>query len=174
MLLTGEIFVPDPGLIPPELPARPVLWSSTERQLSKAREIPYPALPVFAINGPDVNAALVCVGEEDDDGGNDDNGCGDDDAVFQVVFSCSDSCDDDPTISAVLVVDGTEIPVTNGQKVELELDDEVEVAEDDGILQVQGPSFELVVTCEDESGNVGTATATPEFGDEEEEAEEDD
>ena len=37
---------------------------------------------------------------------------------------------------------------------------------DDGVLQVEGPTIELVVTCEDSSGNRGLATATPDFGSE--------
>ena len=127
-------------------------------------------ITVVDTTAPTVTAALVCVSADDDD-----DGCGDDDTVFQVVFSCSDSCDEDPTItSAVLLVGGTEIPVTNGQMLELELDDEVDVEEEDGILEIQGPSFELVVTCEDEEGNVGTATAKPEFADEEDDEEDDD
>lgn len=34
------------------------------------------------------------------------------------------------------------------------------------MLKIEAPSFELVVTCTDSSGNVGTGTATPVFGEE--------
>ena len=100
---------------------------------------------------PDVTAALVPMGEVDDDEG-----------TFRVEFSCSDSCDTNPVITSATL---NGIPVTNGQVVELELEDEgeQEVEEEDGVLQIEAPSFELVVTCEDASGNVATATATPPF-----------
>ena len=58
--------------------------------------------------------------------------------------------------------------------VELELDDEVEVEEEDGILEIEAPSFVLVVICEDASGNVAEATATPPFGEDDDDDESDD
>ena len=56
---------------------------------------------------------------------------------------------------------------------ELKTDDEEDSEWDDGILEIEAPSFELLVACEDASGNIGTATAAPEFGDDDEEEEED-
>ena len=100
---------------------------------------------------PVVTAALVPVGEVDDDEGK-----------FRVEFSCSDAVDPDPTITSATL---NGIPVQNGQVVELEVEDDEEqqVEEDDGVLEIEAPSFELVVTCEDASGNVGAANATPPF-----------
>ena len=66
--------------------------------------------------------------------------------------------------------------MTNGQLVGLEVDDEQEVDTEDGILEIEAPSFLLEVTCVDAAGNVGTATATAAFsaGDEEGDDEDDD
>ena len=51
----------------------------------------------------------------------------------------------------------------DGQVVELELDDDEDADFDDGVLEMEAPSFELLVICEDASGNLGSATATPRF-----------
>ena len=71
--------------------------------------------------------------------------------------------------------------IDDGQQVQFELEDD-----DDGkmtfkfhkgVLKVEGPSadlFSLLVTCEDSSGNVGAAFATPEFSTEYEDDDDDD
>ena len=101
---------------------------------------------------PAVTAALVPVGPGDDGGGDSDEG------RFRVEFSCGpDNCDPNPVVSAKL----NGISVTNGQIVELEIDDETEVEFEYGILEIEAPSFSLVVTCTDASGNEGMATAAP-------------
>ncbi len=88
---------------------------------------------------PDVTAALVPVGDDDDE--------------FRVVFTCTDAVDASPVSSA----DINGIAVANGQIVELELDDD-EVEWDDGILKIEAPSITLTVTCTDASGNTTTVT----------------
>ena len=47
--------------------------------------------------------------------------------------------------------------------VEIEVDDDREVESDDGILELEAPSFELFVTCTDAAGNQRTAIAKPLF-----------
>ena len=74
----------------------------------------------------------------------------------------------------MLLAGDAELPVTDDQLVELELDDDVEIEDEDGVLEIKGPSFELVVTCLDESGNEGSATAVPEFSGEAEDSDDDD
>ena len=134
-------------------------------------------ISVVDTTAPTVTAALVpaCDPEEDDD---DNNGpcvpeVEEDEGYFQVVFSCTDTCDENPTITSATL---NGIAVYNGQVVELELDDDEgqEVEWDDGILQIKASSFLLTVTCEDASGNEGTATASPQFADEDNEDEDDD
>ena len=121
--------------------------------------------------GPTVTAALVpaCDPEEDEEDDDDNNGpcvpeVEEDEGYFQVVFSCTDTCDENPTITSATL---NGIAVYNGQVVELELDDDEgqEVEWDDGILEIEASSFLLTVTCEDASGNEGTATAIPQFAD---------
>jgi len=109
---------------------------------------------------PSVTASLVPVASGDDD----------DEGLFIVEFSASDNCDPNPSVSAVLNGE----PVANGQEVELEIDDDNEVEFEDGILEIEAPSFELNVTAEDASGNVGTGTATPTFVDDDDDDDEDD
>ncbi len=82
---------------------------------------------------------------------------------FRVEFSATDNCDADPTLVAVL----NDHPVTDGQLVELKkkkkfrvkLDDGDSGSRDDSILEIEAPSFSLIATCTDASGNTGTATA---------------
>lgn len=132
-------------------------------------------ITVVDTTAPTVTAALVpaCEPEDADDDNDDTNGpcipeVGEDEGFFQIQFSCSDVCDANPTASATL----NGIPVSNGQIVKLELEDddegqEVEIV--DGILEIEAPSFTLTVTCTDASGNVGMATATPVFAEDEDE-----
>ena len=79
---------------------------------------------------PTVTAALVPVVGDDDDH---------DDGLFRVEFSCSDSCDTNPAVTATL----NGILVSNGQIVSLQLDDDggQEVKWEDGILEIQAASF---------------------------------
>ncbi len=44
-----------------------------------------------------------------------------------------------------------------------ELDDETRVEREDRVLEIEAPSFKLVVRCRDASGNVGRAVARPPF-----------
>ena len=117
---------------------------------------------------PSVSAALEPIAEddgdaEDDDDAEDEGDVGDDDDAFKVVFGCSDLCDADPTI---ISADINGVPVTNGQTLELVVDEDAQTVEvDDGVVTISAPSFVLTVTCTDASGNVGTATVSPVFAD---------
>ena len=82
------------------------------------------------------------------------------------MFSCEDNCDPNPVTTATL----NGIAVSNGQIVSLEFDDEMEVDTEDGILEIEAPSFELVATCTDSAGNVGEATATLEPADDDDDS----
>ena len=75
----------------------------------------------------------------------------DDDELFQVTFSCSDSCDAAPSAEATL----NGVPVTNGQLVELEAGDGRDPELSDGRLSLEAPVFTLDVSCVDASGNWG-------------------
>ena len=102
--------------------------------------------------GPDVSASLVPVAEDDDD----------DENLFRVEFSASDVCDANPSVSALLNGE----PVTDGQLVKLEIDDESETQFEDGTLEIEAPSITLTATATDNtSGNIATATASPTFVD---------
>ena len=94
----------------------------------------------------------------------------DDEGRFQVTFGCADECDPDAGVTSATL---NGIEVTNGQVVELELDDEEDADFDDGVLEIEAPSFELVVVCEDAPGNVGSATATPRFVTEDDDSDDD-
>ena len=115
---------------------------------------------------PVVTAALVPVGDGDDEG------------VFRVEFSVTDNLDPAPSVIAVLEVPGlADIPVTNGQVIEFEVDDEEsEVESEDGILEIEAPSLTLRVTGTDADGNSAEATAIPTglTGDGDDETEDDD
>ena len=115
------------------------------------------------VTPPEVTAALVPVKDDDDDEGR-----------FRVEYGCSDACDTNPSIT---LAELNGIAVANGQIVELELEDDDEGQEvewDDGILQIEASSFELVVECVDASGNEATATAVPQFADDDDEDDDDD
>jgi K319-like protein len=90
---------------------------------------------------------------------------------FTVRFSCSDACDSDPELVSALLND---VAVTDGQVVDLRLKSERSSKSDksekskksgksDKPTKIEGTSFELVVQCVDESGNIGIATAEPVF-----------
>ncbi len=97
---------------------------------------------------PPVTAALVPYGKVKENKGR-----------FRVEYSCNDNCDPNGTTTAKL----NGIPVENGQVAELEVDNDSEIEWDHGTLEIEAPSFELVVTCEDAAGNKGMATAMPAF-----------
>jgi len=99
---------------------------------------------------PEVTAALVSIG--------------DDEGLFKVQFSATDDYDPAPTVSAVIRACGKSIPVTNGQIIEIEIeDDDCEIKWDDGRLKIEAPKVVLEVTAVDASGNGATATAVPPF-----------
>lgn len=96
-----------------------------------------------------VTAALIPAGKVKDDKGR-----------FQVQASCSGNRDAGVITTAEL----NGIPVTNGQAVKLELDDETEIKRKSGkYLKLEAPEFRLVVACRDAAGNVTRAHATPSF-----------
>ena len=100
------------------------------------------------MTAPEINAALAVLSGDDDD------------SRFRVEFGCNDSCDAAPGLSATL----NGISVRNGQLVSFEQEDDDEEAEfDDGVLVIEAPSLELMVSCQDASGNTSAATATPAF-----------
>ena len=123
-----------------------------------------PPLVVTDTTPPVITAALVQIGDIGDD----------DEGVFRVEFNVTDTSDPAPSVIAVLEVPGlADIPVTNGQVIEFEVDDEgSEVESEDGILEIEAPSLTLRVTGTDAAGNSAEATAAPAFGEEEEEEEE--
>jgi len=96
--------------------------------------------------------------------------CGDDEELFQVIFSATDAENNIVSVEAEL----NGIPVENGQLVEFELDDETEWEFDDNILEIEGPSLTLIVTAIDSEGESGSATANPAFFELEECDDEDD
>jgi K319-like protein/PKD domain-containing protein len=90
---------------------------------------------------------------------------------FEVRFSCSDACDSNPELTSAML---NGVAVTDGQVVDLRLKSEKSEKSDksekskksgksDKPERFEGEAFELIVECVDESGNVGTATATAEF-----------
>ena len=119
---------------------------------------------------PDVTAELVPVDVKKKHG------------TFEVRFSCDDACDGSLDTATARLND---VAVTNGQVARLEVKkpkrpkSDSKSDSDSGSnsgssksrsgksggrgLTIRGQSFELVVTCEDEAGNVGSATARPEF-----------
>lgn len=109
---------------------------------------------------PTVTASLVCLADDDDDDDDDAGGgsCGDE-GRLRIEFSASDLVDADPGVTAVLEVPGlADIPVTNGQIIEFEFDDDTEVEFEDGILEIEGQALTLRATATDCGGNVAEAT----------------
>jgi len=156
----GSDILSVPAPTPPSQDAMITVPSASYPVHSQDRIYSFGAQIVVDTTAPDVTAALVCVDD-----------CDDDEGKFRVEFSCSDACDTDPTITSATL---NGIPVTNGQLVELEIDDDDELEWDDGVLQISASSFELEVTCEDASGNVGMATASPDFGGDDDDGDDDD
>ena len=119
---------------------------------------------VVDTTAPDVTAALVAIRRGDDDD--------DDRNHFRVEYSCSDSCDSNPATSAKI----NDVPVTDGQIVLLIKSKgrpKVKLGRR-GVLKIKDSSFELVVTCEDESENVTEAAAVPVFPTDDDEDEHED
>ena len=115
---------------------------------------------------PDITAAFEPAGEVEEDEG-----------TFRLQFSAVDNVDPNPTVTAVLQIPGREIVVTDGQIVEIEIDDDdVEVESEDGILEIEAPQVVLLVTATDESGNTATNQVLPPFdeGDDDDEDGDDD
>jgi len=83
--------------------------------------------------------------------------------LFRVEFNATD---ESGVGSITATLNG--ISVTNGQIVELELDDEEEVEFEDGILEIESSSFSLEVTASDDEGNTATVSVVPSFSDLEE------
>ena len=110
---------------------------------------------------PSVAAALVRVGEGDNEGtGGDDS----DEGRFRVEFSATNPCGLSLDVVATLSGPGFSIVVTDGQILELELEnDGTSIENEGGILEIEAPSFTLTVTATDPFGNVDVATATPAF-----------
>lgn len=101
---------------------------------------------------PGLVASLTSVGRTDDDDDDEDDGA---EGRFQVRFTASDRCDPDAVVSAVLVLpNGAEIPVANGQLIEFERDSETEVEFDDGILEIEAASLLLRAEASDTRGNL--------------------
>jgi len=102
------------------------------------------------ITPPEITASLVPICGEDDEG------------LFRVEFSATD---ESGVGSITATLNG--ITVTNGQIVELELDDEEEVEFEDGILEIEASSFTLDVTATDNAPtpNTSTESVIPSFGD---------
>ena len=97
--------------------------------------------------------------------------------TFEVRFSCDDACDGSLDATRATL---NGVPVSNGEIVRLELKTPKHAAsrgtrggsksgssksgKSGGRgLTIRGLSFELTVECEDDAGNVGTATARPVF-----------
>jgi len=100
---------------------------------------------------PEITASLAPICGEDDEG------------LFRVEFNATD---ESGVGSITATLNG--ISVTNGQIVELELDDEEEVEFEDGILEIEASSFSLDVTASDDEGNTATVSVVPSFNDLEE------
>ncbi len=110
---------------------------------------------------PAVTAAIVRVSNGDDAGS---EGHDSDEDRFRALFAATNPCDLPMTIVAAISGPGYSVPVVNGQLLELELEDEgVEIEFENGVLEIEAPSFTLTVTATDPFGNVGVATAEPAF-----------
>jgi len=103
---------------------------------------------------PEVFAKLVRKRRGDDD---------DDEARYIVRYGVNDVCGTSSITSVVLLIQGRSrpIPVRNGQVIEYERDDEVEIEREGRILEIEAPALILKVTAIDASGNEAEAMAKP-------------
>ena len=117
---------------------------------------------------PDVTAELVPIDVKKNQG------------TFEVQLTCADDCDSAPAITTATL---NGVDVTDRQIVRLQLRNPKARKSDSGksessgssksksdsdgggprVVTIRGTSFELVVECTDAAGNVGSATAAPEF-----------
>jgi len=109
---------------------------------------------------PVVTASLEPICDDDDEG------------LFRVVF---DATGDNTPLNVEALINGV-VPVSDGDIVELELDDEFEWETEDGITEIEGESFTLDVTVTDSQGQAASASASPSFdqcGDDDDEDDDD-
>lgn len=106
------------------------------------------AVTITDTTPPVAAASMIPVGEIEDHGG-----------WFRIETSCTDTCSTGTTITSSL----NDYPVSSGQLVKLEKDDNDDTEERTGILKIKGDEFELVLSCQDESGNATTVFTTPIF-----------
>jgi hypothetical protein len=92
-------------------------------------------------------------GKEEDD--EDDRRERDSENQFRVVAQARDQCDLHPSVQAA--INGA--PVSDGQVVRLERDDDKKVRRKKGVLHIQAPNIVLTVSATDASGNRDTAKA---------------
>jgi len=135
-----------------------VTWTATDASLNSASATQ--EVTIVDTTPSSLNVALVPFGNGDDD---------DDEGKFIVEIITSDICDASPTVTANI----NGIPVSNGQPLELELDDDTEVETTGELLEIEAPSFTLTVTATDASGNTATATAVALFVNDKDDEEDD-
>ena len=130
-----------PELFP--LGSTTVTWTATDASGNFATAVQQ--VTVKDTRPPDVIADLILVSGDDEEG------------LYMVEFKASDICDADPVVSGTIEVCGREIPVSSGQVIEIELDeeDECETEWEDGRLQIEAGKVMLRVIAVDFSGNVG-------------------
>jgi len=74
---------------------------------------------------------------------------------FRIVFSCGENCEESTIVTAQL----NGIDIDSGQIVELKIEDEFEYEfEDDNLLKIKAPEFELVMMCVDINSNETVAS----------------
>ena len=123
----------------------PIVQSSWHTTATGTFNVPPRTTAVF------VNAALGASAELRLLWGNDER------AWFRVHYSCTP-----PTATAEADING--IPVWNGQRVKLIIDDDgLRWFRRWGRLWIWDDAFELTVTCTDAAGDTAMATALPEF-----------
>ncbi len=135
-------------------------------------------ITVVDTTAPEVTCSATLVADDDDDGDGDDadDADGDDEndgddngeGGLLLEFSSSDACGI-VDVSAVIALDCVsddddeavpgDIPVTNGQSVDVECDDDdCEVEFEEGTLEIEASGAVLIVTATDECGNTATCT----------------
>lgn len=109
----------------------------------------------FACDEPPTVTCSAIVPDGDDDH---------DDGDLVIAFSAEAACGS-VTVSAVIALvcedGGLEVPVENGQVIDLECEDdahECEVEAKDGVIEIEAGSAVLIVTAVDICGNTATCT----------------